>query len=506
MFVDQQRFCAMTVDGRAQAVVWQFSLIMNMAHSLPDSSCSRRHRSRTQRSTQTRGTVPMAEDPCSEIDMQVDTDGSKTSGSDTSGDECMLACPDDGKFSLSSLTCAAHSEPCSAQSEPVPGGCQHLSNPLPCSPVQEKLTADHQEMIWFNPNYLPRDVQEILTWHPNRVRALLVTELRTRLQHEKPRRSKKKSFDPLRALDDAVDPNGTRNHHKFSWDDRVRGRDLYARVCNIVSSTGQTNLTAMTRARWEALSHEDKDEWVVLHRVMNHPRLSKILDMAPHLTPARSNTRAHSKGGAKETKADGQSFQGCGFCLSYNTDLGQEDPDVIKLLQSGKTGEDLFKCMRGMTIYQEAFTDLWELANNVARSKRFGTVNVGMEHSSHGDHEARVHFHVFIGPDVRSGVGFGWNPILTELDSSEVRWNGISPHVKASRPQKKSWNQIYQAIVAGSYYVAGPKIGSIMKRSTFKPIEDRASLYNISLLPFCWIHRLHVLIVHVCFYVWIIST
>ena len=99
-----------------------------------------------------------------------------------------------------------------------------------------------------------------------------------------------------------------------------------------------------------------------------------------------------------------------------------------------------------------------------------------MEHSINGDHEARVHFHVFIGPDIRSGVGFGWTPVLTDLSIKEVTWRGIVPHVRPSKPQKKSWNQIYQAIVAGSYYVAGPKIGSIMKRSTLVPIEDKSCI------------------------------
>ena len=130
--------------------------------------------------------------------------------------------------------------------------------------------------------------------------------------------------------------------------------------------------------------------------------------------------------------------------------------------------------MRSLTLYQEAFTDLWEHANQVAMRKKLGTVNVGLEHSAHGDHEARVHFHAFVGPDLRSGVGFGWNPVPVEITSEEVKWKGIYPNIKPTRPQKKSWNQIYQAVATGSYYVAGPKIGSIMQRSTFKPIEDRA--------------------------------
>ena len=139
-------------------------------------------------------------------------------------------------------------------------------------------------------------------------------------------------------------------------------------------------------------------------------------------------------------------WEGYAFVLCYNTDLGQDDPDVIKLLQSGKTGEELYKSMRGMALYEEALTDLWDHVNKIAANKKFATVNVTMEHSANSDHEARVHFHVFIGPDLRNGIGFGWNPVLTQLKCQEVRWRESQPHVKASKPQKKSWAQIYQAV------------------------------------------------------------
>ena len=91
-----------------------------------------------------------------------------------------------------------------------------------------------------------------------------------------------------------------------------------------------------------------------------------------------------------------------------------------------------------MAIYSHAFADLWEDANKLARSKRFVTVNVAMEHSMNGDWDGRVHFHVFVGPDLRSGIGFAWNPELKTVKGDELIWQGQRPNVKCSRPQKKS--------------------------------------------------------------------
>ena len=92
---------------------------------------------------------------------------------------------------------------------------------------------------------------------------------------------------------------------------------------------------------------------------------------------------------------------------------------VFTLLHSGKTGGDLFKTRRGKTLYQDAFTNAWKHSNKIAADNTFGTVKPSMEHSTHGDHEARVDFHVFIGPDLRADVGSGWNTIVPGLTVQE---------------------------------------------------------------------------------------
>ena len=322
---------------------------------------------------------------------------------------------------------------------------------------------------WFHARHIPHDQNEILSWHPNRVRATLVVELETRLQHISPRRMRKKTFEPLRAFHSLVHGTGICDENRISFKHRLHARDLYFRVLCLITNKKIREVKDSHAPIWGTTTQEDKNHWYLLRRVMEHPRLANHLKF-----PVLSKTKQFSSAVQDEKTVTPRttSWQGYGFVLSYNTDLGQEDPDVIKLVQSGKTGQDFLKAMRSMTLYNEAFTDLWEHANKIAASKNFGTVNVAMEHSTNGDHEARVHFHVFIGPDLRGGVGFGWAPVLAEVKSEELRWRGILPNVKPSRPQKKSWNLIYQTVATGSYYVAGPKIGSIMKRSTFQPIED----------------------------------
>ena len=339
--------------------------------------------------------------------------------------------------------------------------------------ADDAMSAEGVGVRWFKGSHIPADPREVLDWHPNRVRAMLVTELHDRLQHLTPKRHKTKRWDPISEFHSLLRGDTPIVSKKGTHGDHWRGRDFYVRVINYVTGDGIRNVRKATSQTWQKVSNEDRHCWYLLHRIAHDSRIAPILDMPKKNEKSKLEAASaeYNQGG---TKHGPQTWSGYGFVLSWNTDLGQDDPDVIKLLQSGKVGEDLFRSMKGLTLYQEAFTDLWEHANQVAMRKKLGTVNIGMEHSPNGDHEARVHFHGFLGPDLRSGVGFGWNPVLSEITSEEVKWRGIYPNIKPTRPQKKSWTQIYQAVATGSYYVAGPKIGSILQRSTFKPIEDRA--------------------------------
>ena len=328
---------------------------------------------------------------------------------------------------------------------------------------------DHRS--WFQAGFIPDNEQEVLTWHPNRLRATLAAELHRRVQHMTPRRSRKKVFEPLDALKNIFEkPGGDAKLHS-SKDGRIRGRTLYFHLLHIITGLKIRDVRSSHGRVWVDTSVGDKAVWAVLDRVVHHPKIAPEIRFPRGYRFGRKPLPEGQSADGVDGKK-GLEWTGYAFTLSYNTDLGTGDPDVIKLVQSGKTGENLYKGMRGMAIYSEAFADLWEHSNKLARSKRFATVNVGMEHSMHGDWDGRVHFHVFVGPDLRSGIGFAWNPELKTVKADEVMWRGNRPNVKASRPQKKSWNQIYQAAISGSYYVAGPKIGCIMKRSTHRPIED----------------------------------
>ena len=410
-------------------------------------------------------------------DQDTELEGSSSSQGEQSEDEMNRRSPGAQRVSLASLfgsqSVPANVLPLSPAASRRTGGSSRGRSPS--SERHGRHASPEHSSTWFQVSLIPSNRQEVLSWHPNRLRAALVTEIHYRLRHIAPKRTSTKKFEPIRELMSIVEGTRPVMRSGITWHDRITARGLYFSVLRLITDRKIRDLKTSHGPIWTKTNQDDKDTWYALHRIISSPSIASVLNM-PKLPDRWTKTGEASLAMTPPSKTEVTTFCGYAFTLSFNTDLGHDCPDVIKLVQSGKSGEELYKGMRSIPIYEEAFSDLWEHANKVARNKNFITVNIGMEHSSHGDFEARVHFHVFIGPDLRSGTGFGWNPVLVDLTSEEVEWNGIKPNVKCTRPQKKSFNLIYQAMLTGSYYVAGPKIGSIMKRSTYKPIEDSSDI------------------------------
>ena len=180
----------------------------------------------------------------------------------------------------------------------------------------------------------------------------------------------------------------------------------------------------------------------------------------------------HHKSDTADAFADDVKWNGFGFVLTYNTDIGHDDPEVIKTVQSGKKGKALTDALAKLEIFVNTFDHFWEFINGVALKHKLLTINCCLEHSENGDHAARVHLHACIGLDIRGGVHFADQINPKCISQKELRWKGIGPNVKPTRVMGKSQKMLFTALVTASYYVAGPKHGTIFKRSTFKPMED----------------------------------
>ena len=324
-----------------------------------------------------------------------DEDFNSMSGDESSGTDSNSPHEHGQRVSLGSLCMSSpqgtrlterHGDPATATRIELPNEDGHPREEIGENDVQQ------ESPYWVSPGFIPRNPQEVLTWHPNRVKATLAAEIHSRVEHMKSQRWRRKTFDPLSALASFFGKAGSNQGLEKSSSSRCRttGRDLYFRFLNIITGVRIRDLRSSHGDRWSDTSNEDKAQWFVLHRIVHHHRIAPVVRFPHRLHQKKAKPQCEKA--VSGSKKSAQEWTGYAFTLTYNTDLGTGDPDVIKLIQSGKTGESLCKGMRGMAIYLDVFADLWEHANELVRSKRFVAVNVAMEHSMTKNRDGRFTF------------------------------------------------------------------------------------------------------------------
>ena len=138
---------------------------------------------------------------------------------------------------------------------------------------------DADSPYWFQAGFIPHNEQEVLTWHPNRLRATLAAELHRRVQHMTPRRSRTKTFEPLNALMSIFGKPGGDAYLQSAkvWNSHTRGRDLYFRLLNIITGAKICELRVTHGDIWMNTSKGDRVEWSVLHRVIHHRKFVPVI-------------------------------------------------------------------------------------------------------------------------------------------------------------------------------------------------------------------------------------
>ena len=293
--------------------------------------------------------------------------------------------------------------------------------------------------------FLPYDAEEIQEWHPNRILAAVLQFVASRVGDSnpaaRPRRWRTKGFDPVvtirswaRSVDACVDEAAG------TWEQRSCGKRFFVKVMRIACRLmSQRTVQDRANTMWKRLSREDMLQWARLRRIVLHEVI------APHVQELSENHHSrpdalegqHSLKKPRTAKSDTErtsSKTGYGFMVILSTSLGQDDPEVIKIVQSGATGATLRHQLKRLQIYTDASERLWNFANTLASKYHFATVNVTLEHSEHRDHKARVHFHFFIGIDLSGGTGFVQTPTLRTISYDEFEWHGIRPRVSPTMP------------------------------------------------------------------------
>ena len=415
---------------------------------------------------------------------EADPDDSSSSSEEAGA----LHAPRPSRISLSSLFDAdtrSQSQFGNGGNAVVGSSTPHWSPSQANAPCASGSSGDAVEDVSALALFLPTEADEIAQWHPNRIWEAVVHFVASRIEDPKDlkplRRLRSKACDPIRTLRvwaQTSEPFGGLATGTYAQ--RMAGKRFFVKILSVTCSQSHRKVQAQADAMWQKLVHPDQYQWTRLRMIVMEPAVAPHvpeLSEQPHVRPDSADADPSSKR-ARTTNDDTTSQRaktGYGFVITYNSTLGQDNPEVIKAVQSGVKGCALRQKLKKLPVYTEAFEDLWLFTNAFAAQYHFDTVNVTLEHSEHGDHDARVHFHTFIGIDLSGGMGFVQTPAQRTIPAKEFEWHGIRPHVSPTMTNRKTWGAIYNAVATGAYYVAGPKSTVIVKRSTLEPIEDNSA-------------------------------
>ena len=207
----------------------------------------------------------------------------------------------------------------------------------------------------------PAAREQILTWHPNKVFFAVAHLLCERLSQTRTarRRVRGKKRDALSILKSWMGAGDFECTVRFSGRQRLYGRDLYRRIVSILTGRTARAVIQVTEVSWQELASGRKDSWAQLSELFKLPEVQQCAH--EFLTddtkgPRRVSVQRQSRA---EEEINTPCCHGYGVAIVFNTPCGQDDVEVIRILQSGISGHELRTALKQVPCYTTLLNECW---------------------------------------------------------------------------------------------------------------------------------------------------
>ena len=198
-------------------------------------------------------------------------------------------------------------------------------------------------------DFMSADRNETLSWHPNRICAALVQCVASRVEDIRGTKRVRHIREILRPdrHGPCVDEHARRSAGRESRQvDRPSTRNaVLQKVVQFVVYKKRKDVHMDLSRSWNPIPHAEKHQWSCLRRIIMHQKVAPyvaefsqplfrnclVVPQATEPTLPEQDERAEKKLGV-DTNI------GYGVVMTYNTKLGQNDPDVINVAQSAPRG------------------------------------------------------------------------------------------------------------------------------------------------------------------------
>jgi len=318
------------------------------------------------------------------------------------------------------------------------------------------------------------DIGEMMEWSPNQLWCLLVDEaLGAMLDQEERRRVRTKRCDWRIHLKTAVStrqfavPGGVRSEV------RRKGRDVYTKVMSKFSGKSWRECSKATRDHFlTTFSEDQKSLWGVLGAACDECAAIQSFLGSSKKTPYTEGNPTQSQTTQHLDTTAGDIFENvAGVMMTYNTTLGMKDAIVLTLLQEEATDEVFVAALKQSKFHQEQFRLFKNWVEQLAAEMKMASYAVSMEFSPAAEERGRVHFHAYMGSDVRGGPGFHGGRKRFTVSLKDLHYCGIKPVARPTILTRWHPVSVFNAVVNGLYYVGCDKIGGIFRFTNVEPIK-----------------------------------
>jgi hypothetical protein len=199
------------------------------------------------------------------------------------------------------------------------------------------------------------------------------------------------------------------------------------------------------RNEWHHATPSTKCRWLVA-QVYPHEGVPAIAEEPLHVP------------GINQTEFECGHHKLLGALITYNGEWGQTDPEVQALCEGEFSSAHVTKMLKTLPLYAELGEQFFNSMVKIGMQLGCPRVSVSVEHSTKGNHGARVHLHAYIS-------GSGVNPTV-EAFLAKLWFQGRKPsHITPLLVQR--WGKRETRACEGHYYLQYNKVGSIFRKSNY---------------------------------------
>ncbi len=317
-------------------------------------------------------------------------------------------------------------------------------------------------------------LEVVAEWHPNRVWCLAFDQVIKPFLPFPTYRLAGKGHAWWKLLNELADNSLKDLTEQHRSKGRNRGKDTFHLLASRITGRSWRESREVSVHMWNKASAADRFRWKLMKESGRHPAIGNWFNAGRARFSRKEPERLPIMlaAAAVET-AHPMIYEGCvGFMVTYNTSVGLHDPECASLMQEECSQSEFQERLAKHSTYVEAFDQFWVFVQKLGEKFKFQAMGASMELSEHATIKNRVHFHAYLGSNIKGGPSAMCSITKADIGANDLQYMNIKPFVRPTRPRKSHPQTVFNAVAGGLYYVIALKTSTLLRAASMWPIKE----------------------------------